>query len=514
MHFGSSLGIGGRHGKVDVRRSRRQHPELLFFVLYLVIGLSACLIMPLGAGSDEPNHIARVQQIASGVMLPQRVDAEKVAADYCDIQDAEEILYGGEVDEALVVMPVMNMRKLHTTHEAFTPEELFTPGPQETWGPDKGKLTIAFPNTSVYSPVCYVPHVLGYWIGAGLFHNAWWAIVCMRCIATIVLAAGIAICIRIIPYGKWSCAELAVLPVSLVTNCCVTADTMTFLCCLAFVAVVMRIEFGSHVKPGLWIALIVLGLLLGLVKMPYVLLVLLALLVLLRPDYRADWRVVCVVIATLLCSFTAFGLWYSAVQNVNTASIFSEKVAPAAQMSYVMGHPLEFGNMLWQLFISTDFFQIWYPEVFLERTISVPAIVVAAFLFALAADLATLRKHPAGRRPALVCSIVCVFVFVLAFCGVAMALYLQFSAVGASEISGVQSRYFIPVLPLVLLAILFLAMRMAPHERSKQKADLPQGDEVAELPYPVSAAFALVLLASISLFVLTTLSCWPLQLPA
>ena len=514
MHFGSSLGIGGLHGKRGVQRSRRQHPELLFFVLYLVIGLSACLIMPLGAGNDEPNHIARVQQIASGVMLPQRVDAKEVAADYCDIQDSQEVLYGGQVDEALVVMPVMNMRKLHTTHEAFTPEELFTPGSQETWGLDKGKLTIAFPNTSVYSPVCYAPHIIGYWIGAGLFHNAWWAIVCMRCFAAVVLAAGIAICIRIIPYGKWSFAMLALLPVSLVTNCCVTADTMTFLCSLAFVAVVVRIVFGPRAKPGLWIALIVLGLLLGLLKMPYVLLVLLALLVLLRPDCRGDWRVVSVVIATLLCSFAVFGLWYSAVQNVNTASIFSEKVVPAAQMNYVIGHPLEFGNMLLQLFVSTDFFQVWYPEAFLERTFSVPAIVVVAFLFALAADLAMLRKNPAGRTPALVCSIACILVFVLVFCGVAMALYLQFSAVGAAEISGVQSRYFIPVLPLVLLAILFLATRMAPHERSMHKAALPQGDEVAKLPYPVSAAIALVLLAIVSLFVLTTLSCWPLQLSA
>ena len=63
----------------------RPKPHLVFLALYLVVATLTALLIPAGAGLDEPNHLARIDQITRGSLLPHTVEADGVDTRYCDL---------------------------------------------------------------------------------------------------------------------------------------------------------------------------------------------------------------------------------------------------------------------------------------------------------------------------------------------------------------------------------------------------------------------------------------------
>lgn len=72
-----------RHLACDVDAERRGAPgsSLLLSVavalLVLLVGSTFALLVPAGAGFDEPMHVARVEQLVHGRVLPQEVDLDE-----------------------------------------------------------------------------------------------------------------------------------------------------------------------------------------------------------------------------------------------------------------------------------------------------------------------------------------------------------------------------------------------------------------------------------------------------
>jgi uncharacterized membrane protein len=61
--------------------------------------------------------------------------------------------------------------------------------------------------------------------------------------------------------------------------------------------------------------------------------------------------------------------------------------------------------------------------------------------------------------------------FIIIYMLIATALYLQFTPVGGAEILGVQSRYYLPLVPLLLVAVLCLFLRKSEDGKKSLGAD-------------------------------------------
>ena len=96
-----------------------------------------------------------------------------------------------------------------------------------------------------------------------------------------------------------------------------------------------------------------------------------------------------------------------------------------------------------------------------------------------------------------------VTIFMLVFCGIATALYLQFTPVGSDVVLGVQSRYFIPVILLPLTPLLLAA----PCTQLRPRID--QGSETARtlpnLNVVAAGTIALMSVAAVALTAVGTL---------
>ena len=69
--------------------------------LAFVVGALYALCVPVGAGPDEPMHVARVEQLAEGQLLPLVVDTNDLDTTLVAPTSDRYVAYGGETDAAL-----------------------------------------------------------------------------------------------------------------------------------------------------------------------------------------------------------------------------------------------------------------------------------------------------------------------------------------------------------------------------------------------------------------------------
>lgn len=435
-------------------------PEWVFLVLFLVFSTAATLLVPMGAGPDEPSHIARVEQIADGVMVTPTIEASQVDRDLAKVADTSQPVYGGFQDYGLIHTAVQNMRSYQGlmslySFPAWSASNLVT---GDRFG--EQRVGFAFSNSAVNSPLVYLPQVLFFRL-AGLFtHSAWWLIFAMRMGGILTLALAIFLCIRAIPVGKWFMAVFGILPSTILTNTALTADTITTVCCLALITAFMVAWMREGPVSRLtWGVLAVSSVSMGMAKLSYLPLVfLLLLLPMVRPELRTR-RTWAWVGGIVLASLVIFLVWYMEIGGVNTGVLFDSAVKPAQQKKFILGHPLFYAKNELSLFLMMDFFQVSNFGILSMRGTSLECGWIYLILMAIALFVPDPRERPLNEGRSGIWWVISAFIleYLVMFVLISTALYLQFTPVGAPYIAGVQNRYFIPIMPLLLLSVLLLA---------------------------------------------------------
>ena len=313
--------------------------------------------------------------------------------------------------------------------------------------PDSSKETVnVYTRANQYNPLAYTPFAIGMKF-AMMFGKTSWGILQAARISnflTYFILALISICIN--PRGKGIIATIGLLPS--VTFCASTLsiDASLIGLCMVYVAYCIKLlDNGSQIKTPQSVIISIMTLILLLLKVPYGAL---ALIYLALPNkiWPAKQKLIAAGV-TLACFAVLYGLWSSNFQMVYTITAINY----SEQVKYVISHLPKVLIVV----IANSFFSIILttPVYFSYLVIPVVVALVASSLLNNKRCTPNSMLFAAGVAAFLTINVAFLF-FLLT--------WNQVSG-GIQNIEGLQDRYLLPLLPLVV----FLAKESASSQKSK-----------------------------------------------
>ena len=431
-------------------------PEMVFLSLATLFGGVFVFIIPPFQSPDEPNHFFRAYQVSEGVFIPAIRDNRlggDLPVSLVQVRDSFSFLrmnYGARLDQALVLRnPDIPLRP---EQRAFTD----------------------FPNTAIYAPTAYIPQAVAIRLLRPLGASSLQLLYACRFANLFVWLLLVAAAIRLMPFLKNTLVALALLPASLVMAASANADVITNGLCWWLVA-----GFCAGVRPGFKnLAALAIVCANKLIALPLVLLGW-------RPFHptpdpseaarsstndaastakdfvssfpsRPGPRFV-LPLSIALVSALAWGSlaqkWFLPYDAYNPAfrdaQTLNEGVDPLRQQAFMLENPLYFAKIAATSAIkalpSTAAHLVgkfgWEKNY-------LPPLWLALLWLAVAATLVT-EKNPLSMPRRLLA----VLVFGLYATLFAITMYALWCPVGATEVTNFQGRYFVPVLPVLALAV-------------------------------------------------------------
>ena len=437
-------------------------PENVFIVFWIIAAVVAAVFARPGTGFDEGFHIARSEQIAEGVFLPQEVNREECDETILTYSDTykDRKFYGGQVDAAIYEM-LVHARDFEVafaasgsdastlscpgwTDSAFEMTNEVGSGSTVTW---------SYSNSSKNSPLCYFPYAVGFLFARLVTTSAWGTIAIMRIFGLLVFGALIYLAVRKCPFGKWILVALALSPNSVTANSMVTADAMTSAFTFLYLAVLLRFFVSDEPSRRDWCLLAVSLCGLALMKLPYICFgLMLFVAVGVNPSLR-DRSSLIRFTAIGVGALVLLGVWTLLTKDVETYIIWGDLgIDTKLQSQYMLSHPIEAFAAIWRAIIYGDLglFDVSGYSLYPVPSWATSALYLLAFL-------AECQKPVTVCRPKIVAASL-LGVSALAILALGAALYLTFTAVGSLVVDGIQPRYYVPILFPVMLGLYLLFM--------------------------------------------------------
>ncbi|HXC90287.1 MAG TPA: DUF2142 domain-containing protein [Stellaceae bacterium] len=398
--------------------------------------LALCWLTPPYRNVDEINHYLRAVQIARGELTGYRL----FGLGHVATGDS-----GGRSDPGIVASSdPFSPDKPHSVPWVRKPD--FQTAASAFFGPDE---LIGFGNTAVYPPFLYLPSVVSIWIGET---------VGLTILKTLYLAraANMAAAISISTLAmflarrtRWAIAAVALLPMTAALYASVNQDGLIIALALLVVAMVDRI--GAEQRPASnaeLAALVAVAALAAMAKPPYGVMALFPFAV--SPGItRREFGAAAAIVACT-AAWTIF--------TMATASVNIHGAVAALQFRYVVTHPFVVLPIAWQTL--TAFSRNYFHEfigVLGWLDTPLPRWFVRGAGIALAASFLGACAAPPGPRPWLP--------LMIAIGGVGAvfaAEYLVWTRPFAPFVDGVQGRYFVPLAPVLALALPAAPRRISP----------------------------------------------------
>ena len=307
----------------------------------------------------------------------------------------------------------------------------------------------------------YIPQVAGGLI-AKLFHANGMAM--MYIIKSVTLAL-VCICgyfaIKLAPVGKSIIFACAMLPMWLEAASSFNYDATTNALTLLFIAYVLHLKFKKEKISIIdFIPIFIIMAIVAPIKQVYLLMALITFIIPISKYSKRIWYLICNV-GTLLISalLGIFGriTWIAEINNFsgNTSGIY----APAVEywtMGQILGNPIEAMGVFFGTIGKNILFYVrsmvgdrlgWYDIP--VRTVVIIGFIIVLILAALS------EKEKVGKNSIKVKDkVLMIVVFVLVSMAILLAMWLYFTPSNSSIIEGVSGRYFLPILPLLLLCLI------------------------------------------------------------
>lgn len=415
-------------------RDRFSAPEIFLVLTLVVLGVLICFMLPIGGGFDEETHLARIWEMSAFVFVPN----EGLGREMPLPTIFREISYRRD---ALVraVEPDFLSPYAGTPIDGLD----FTYGRIET--------------RSVYSPPLLLPQALvmrylgRFPMERGIDVPALAALYGTRLagLFSYILLAWLAV--RLIPFGKWTLAVLAVAPTTILQAATIGADAISNGIGLFFIGGSLALCSRSELRWREWGLLVMLFMLLFFAKVNLVVLALVPFLLLLPSQFRSRWMYGLLFLA-VAGLFLLESVWWNVIAY--PAYVAAPEGSDAAgQLVHVLSQPVSFA-----LLVVEDIF-IVHGREYIQEWMAMYAfgywpVPTATYLLYSLGLLLSLFVTAAGERPIQRRERAVLFaLFALGCVLTVVSLYFSFTPVASPIIRGVQGRYFIPIVPLGLLAI-------------------------------------------------------------
>ncbi len=421
----------------------------IYLVAALTIGIASALIRPPMSGPDESKHFTRIVTLGHGLVIPATTDsmATKYRVDSCE-KSVLALLYLSYLDPAYAQK---------TSFGKYFSDSNCPPAlsAKATVGSSRS------PPADINPPLVYVPAMVGYRLGrsiSGILRG----LIAARLLQMLVAVGLTWWALRILPRGHALFATVALVPAIVQVNGTINADPVSNAVALVWLALLLRtIDETTAAKAPpdrRWVLLLAFaGLAVALTKPSLVpiLFVVLAIPRCREPVLRHAARLAVMLGPALV----AAALWDVAVVSK------MHVVAPGGADSYlsaafVRGHPLAFAGAAFRGLTDPTALHYTLDRLvyfwLLPRGSALPRFMtVAAIGGVLAIALAWWGSRGNGP-PTLAYSwyrvLVVTGAIVMALIVMQYGLALVFEKPGAHEITGIQARYLMPLIPLAYLA--------------------------------------------------------------
>jgi len=452
-----------RHLK-NLIRQQGLVPLAVFLVLVLPTGLYLAFNVPAMWAPDGGAHVARVFQIAEGGIRPVFINHE------------HGIGYGGAIplnvnDLKTVELNIVSNSGVPGAErqtKLLSPQDKSTIAQISKQKISKQRILISYVNTAAYSPVAYLPNLVGVVIGKHLNFNLGHTLLLAGLLGfiTYILCAGYALFTLKNSQLKWAVMAVALLPLTVFQTTVITADSFLISVSVLFSALIIKgLLSGSRLTTADKILLSGCVLMLPLVKSVYFPLVFLVLFIPKKQWSNQSsywlWTGPALVISTI-----GFAVWSGLTADVAASNglvrgdMLWHYGDAKIQEHFIIKHPIGFlhatvDTLIYQGKFITDTYFSWLGFTYLP----IPGLAqisgfLALGLSVLLAGKTRVKKYIPGILTGFLLLVV-LLIFAL--------FYIAFTLPMNSVVEGVQGRYFLPltVLLIATLAASFPKLRIA-----------------------------------------------------
>lgn len=412
--------------------------EKALFVLVCIATLSFTCLTPPFQAPDENQHYMKALMLSEGRILTEQ-RGMKVGAE----------LPGAAIDLSDVRFPITVSARSRLFDVA-----MLSPIWSADVNPRDSRRFAEFPNVANYAPTLYAPGALGLAMGDGLGLSRLGAFYSGRLVNALLALAMLGLALRLLPFGRPAMLAAALLPTFCYQSGSLSPDAVINGLGFAGLALALRIGFAGW-TPTRGMLLMFTAPLLALAKGVYLPIMAAGLR---WPDSRRDLRP-WLILAAMAAGALAFLLWMK-LSGGNQAlyHIVSRKTgetvmtAPLSrQFAVIASDPFAYLRILASSVVErAPVYALQIAGRFGWNAILLPLLAypLALLMMGAAVGSGSSQHIPIGQR----------IWWLTVAAGVAVlietAMYLTGTPLGADYIQGTQGRYFLPVLPLVLLAVM------------------------------------------------------------
>ena len=311
--------------------------------------------------------------------------------------------------------------------------------------PQRRRFT-AFSNMALYSPVPYLPQSAAMWAARPWGPAPLTMLYLARLANLLVYLLLATTAVRVAPIHKWTLALVALVPMSVYLAASLSADAMTLGLSLLVFAATLNLASGNE-RPSRR-SLLAMGLLLVLLALSKQAYLGLAGLFFLIPGKKFSgpgrrWLIAALLIGLPLAISAA---WTYSCRGLYVPALWF--VDPQAQFHWILKHPWSYASVVGKALYKWDDYSLmigvfgWLGPHLLHWIRDTYWVALG-----LTAVLDGGKPLPLGFRAKAVAFGTYAFTFAV----MATFVYLSWEKVGFTSIGGIQPRYFLPIVPLVLL---------------------------------------------------------------
>ncbi len=433
---------------------------IAFLLVFLLGGAAFIAITPPGLNPDEPTHVFRAWQVAHGGFVS--VESENQP----HVRDGE---VGGVVPTAWpALFAESHYQRGFEDPTTFRDLDWSKLASLHASADDTGWVT--FTNTAQYAPVAYVPQVVAIWVGEALDLPVLVTLELGRALGLLAVAGLLLAAARLTPVGRLAFFAIGMFPSVVSQAASFSADGVTLGLCVLATAVVLR--WSLRDGPLGWWRWLLLGVLfvgIALVKPTYAPLAVIVLAIPFRNPAARSWRAIASTAAVAVSAMVALLGWLRATSWISTG--VNPLNDPAEQRAYVIGAPFAFVKATLKSLVfdgptglTDQKGEIWRGVFGSFSWLRSPLPMVFVILLVVVVVLAILTVEPHERaavralRGGVVWRVVVAAGAAAVIGAVCLALYIYYTPTKGLVLEGLQGRYFLPVLPAVVL--LFLGGRL------------------------------------------------------
>ena len=419
-------------------------PEKLFLYTVPFICLLFLIIMPMYRGHDENRHMLRIYEISEGHLLTEVHDnavgtpLPKVVIDGTGKYWREEMTYNDILD--------LKDTKIDYSDKKITNMD-----------------TVA-----IYSPIQYIPQAIGMVFSRLISDNLLSMLYVSRLFNLIVCIILLYLSIKLIPFGKLLVYLIAILPLSIEAFSTMSPDGITISLSILLIAYILNIIFKKDkvVQKKDVIIISIMSVIIALCKIVYVPLVAAILLI---PSSKFKSKKSKVLVSTFIIGISLIAnlIWFKI--STSYLEIISNG-SSTDKIINVLTSPISYLRMLLytinyngSTYMERLFGSVLAMGEFVKLYFAVPFIFSMFFLFESATNKELKKRFSKFQN-------IVIFLIILIVIGLVFtSLYVQFTDETSMTISGVQGRYFIPILLLIGLLLGNLKIYNDYDEKNKMK---------------------------------------------